>query len=78
MAAVRGNGSKFPCPVCLIPDDSMPGLQDNFEARTTQSMQDAYNLAANAKTAFERNEILKGYGLRFVEVSSVVEVELRY
>ena len=68
IAAVRGMGADFPCPVCLIPKDELPGLGRTFPARTTAEMREVYQRAQSADTLAERNTILQAVGLRDVEV----------
>lgn len=77
MALIRGFGSYAPCPVCLIPGDQLANLSINFPLRTKESMikyyQDAQDPDLNAS---EREQILKGIGLRDVEVHRLVKFEI--
>ncbi|KAF6755026.1 hypothetical protein DFP72DRAFT_1068157 [Ephemerocybe angulata] len=67
MAAIRGMGSVNPCPVCLIPSDELPGLGNEYPARTTADMQAIYEHAVCAETAAEREDLFKSVGLRNVK-----------
>lgn len=67
MALIRGGGSNYPCPVCLVPKDQMCD-GSTHPLRTSESMQRVYDEAAEMDTIKDREEHLKGYGLRFVEV----------
>jgi hypothetical protein len=71
MALTRGTNSNFPCPVCLIPNEK---LHDGtvYDSRTSESMQDVYNLAEGMSTAEEREAHLKDYGLRYVKVRQML------
>ena len=66
MALIRGGKSKFPCPICLVPDTQMSD-GSTHPLRTTESMQKVLEVA-RAMPSKEREEHLKGYGLRNVEV----------
>lgn len=70
MAAIRGYGSAFPCPVCLAPAEAYPALGGEYERRTPEGMKKIYNTAEQAKTASVREEDLKAAGLRRVWVCS--------
>lgn len=67
MALVRGTNSNFPCPVCLVPNEK---LHDGviYDLRTSESMERAYSEAEGMRTAEEREEHLKSYGLRYIRV----------
>ncbi|TEB31163.1 hypothetical protein FA13DRAFT_1629677, partial [Coprinellus micaceus] len=67
IAAIRGMGADFPCPVCLIPKDELPGLGKAFPVRTTVEMREVYQRAQSADTLAERNTILQAVGLWDVE-----------
>lgn len=66
---IRGLNSKFPCPVCLVPGDELTNLSTNFPLRTTSEMRQIYESSLDPDlSAAQREEILKSYGLRGVEV----------
>ena len=67
MALNRGVRSKFPCPVCLVPCDELHNGTVH-ECRTSESMQNVYRVAEEMRTADERKEHLKAYGIRPVKV----------
>ena len=67
MTLIRGLQSYAPCPVCLVPWDKLTNLSVNYELRTKDRMQEVYNEAQSLNAA-EKEELLKSYGLRDVEV----------
>ena len=44
MALIRGTNSKFPCPVCLVPDSQMSD-GSTHPLRTSENTQKVYNEA---------------------------------
>ena len=72
MALVWGFRSLYPCPVCLVPAADLSNLSKDFPLRTTETMRDVYNAAQSARTAEEKENILKEYGLRDVEVDIIL------
>ena len=66
MALIRGVKSKFPCPVCLVPDSQMSD-GSTHPLRTLESMQEVYD-EAQAMSSTEKEKHLKKYGLRDVKV----------
>lgn len=67
MALTRGAKAKFPCPVCLVPNEKLhEGVVHDL--RTSESMQRVYEMAKGANTSEERETLLKNYGLRYVKV----------
>lgn len=71
MAAVRGMGSDYPCPICLIPHDQFPGLDKKHPARTAENMKAIYEEAKACVTLADRDSVLKSASLRFVNVCSM-------
>lgn len=71
MALIRGTNSKFPCPVCLVPGDELCKGRV-YALRTTETMEKVYDEACQMSTASERNNHLKGYGLRYAQVCSIM------
>ena len=67
MTLIRGLGSKAPCPVCLVPGDQLTNLSETFEQRTKENMQKIYE-DAKELNAMDKEELLKTFGLREVEV----------
>lgn len=67
MALIRGVNSHFPCPVCLVPNAQMSDGSIHLP-RTSESMKEVYNKAAEYGSKKEQEEHLKKYGLRNVEV----------
>lgn len=71
MALIRGVNSKFPCPVCLVPKEEIcKGVVSDL--RTTETMEMVYNEAKEMDTAGERENLLKSFSLRDVEVSEIL------
>ena len=70
MALTRGANSKFPCPVYLVRKAEMcKGAE--YPLCTTKTMQEVYNTAKKAGTAEASENLLKGVGLRGVEVCKI-------
>jgi hypothetical protein len=67
MTLIRGLGSKSPCPICLIPRDQLTNLSETFERRTKENMWKIYE-DAKVLNATDKEELLKTFGLREVEV----------
>jgi hypothetical protein len=75
MALIRGVKSKFPCPICLVPQDDLSVHSSVPHALCTSShSQDILNTARARRLQEERESDLKGYSLRDVEVSSLYVV----
>ena len=70
MGLTRGKNGDFPCPICLVPRGMMcTGAVGDL--RTTEDMREIYNMASKMDTAREREELLKGYSTRYIEVCKV-------
>jgi len=67
MALIRGLGSHAPCPICLVPGDELANLSDDFELRSTSSMEEVYK-ASKDMSAAESETAFKALGLRDIEV----------
>jgi hypothetical protein len=75
MTLTRGHGSNRPCTVCLIPPARLAYPNGEvFEPRTKESMMRAHFEAFALKGTVRRNEALKEFGLRGIEVFSVFNV----
>ena len=73
MVVIRGFGSYAPCPVCLIPGDQLANLSTIFPLRTKEQMIKYYKEAQDPDlNVAEKEQILKGIGLRSVEVCNLV------
>ena len=71
MALVRGTNSKFPCPVCLVPQEELcKGIE--YPHRTTETMRQVYDDAIGATSAKVKEELLKNHGLRGIEVCRIL------
>jgi hypothetical protein len=68
MALTRGVNASYPCPTCLVPKREIPDLSLSHELRTTTSMQAIWNQGLQLN-ATEREDLLRSYGLRDVEVN---------
>jgi hypothetical protein len=71
IALIRGTNSKFPCPICLVPNDQLTNLTDKFALRTTELMKKVYD-EAQLLNLTEREQLLKEHGLRNVEVTTSI------
>lgn len=74
MALVRGVKANHPCPICLVPKTELSNLSEVFALRTTASMQEVWE-AAQGMNATQRDEYLRGYGLRDVEVAITITLD---
>lgn len=68
MALIRGQKGLFPCPRCLISDEEQGVPLASAPLRTTATTQDIINKAREERFAKDQEAILKGNGLRDVEV----------
>ncbi|KAF9780021.1 hypothetical protein BJ322DRAFT_1165130 [Thelephora terrestris] len=66
MALIRGGGSDYPCPICLVPKTQMCD-GSTHPLRTSEGMQKVYDEAVAMGTITQREEHLKNYGVRNVE-----------
>ncbi|KAF8968588.1 hypothetical protein BDZ97DRAFT_1902889 [Flammula alnicola] len=66
IALTHGGTSNFPCTICLVPKAEIPNLSKEFDMRTTQTMQEVWDRAQDMNST-DREELLKGYGLRDVK-----------
>ena len=73
MALIRGTNSKFPCPVCLVPDTQMSD-GSTHPLRTSESMQKVYDEAMAMASAKDQDNHLKNYGLRKVKVWKISQI----
>jgi hypothetical protein len=69
MSLTCGVGSKFPCPVCLVPDASLANIKEVYAPHTAEETQAIIKQAANMNIT-NSEALLKSYGLRPVQVSS--------
>ena len=68
MALIRGVTSLHPCPRCLIHKDQQGDLSQTAALRTAADMKAKVLEARETEYAYEKEEILKGCGLRDVDV----------
>jgi len=68
MSLTRGYRSKFPCPICLVPDVSLANISEVYPLRTAEQTQKIVTQAMNMNSV-GREVLLKGSGLRPVQVS---------
>ncbi|KAG1849526.1 hypothetical protein F4604DRAFT_1883786 [Suillus subluteus] len=64
MSLTRGVRSLWPCPVCLIPHNKLSDTSCRYPLRTSRDSQAVLAAVQAKETAEEREEVLKGYGLR--------------
>jgi len=70
MTLTRGAKCNFPCTVCLVPIEELSkGMV--YALRTTKTMKEVYNEAV-LMLVEDRNNLLKCYGLRNVEVCKLL------
>ena len=67
MTLIRGLRSYAPCPVCLVPGNKLADLSETFELRTKGKMREIFEQARELN-AMDKDELLKEYGLRDIEV----------
>lgn len=71
MSLTRGPKGLFPCPICLVPKESMcSGVE--CDIRTTKGMKKIYKEAEKMETAKERNNHLKSFGLCGIKVCGIL------
>ena len=68
MVLIRGVGSLFPCPWCLIPEAKLGNYSARAALRTTAGTKAKIQDAQGKRTATERKEVLEAAGLRDVDV----------
>ncbi|KAG1863490.1 hypothetical protein C8R48DRAFT_748092 [Suillus tomentosus] len=66
MALIRGLKGKFPCPVCLVPQDEQSVLRTH-ELRTCHQSKDVLRLARSMPSEKEKEDHLKAFSLRDVD-----------
>jgi hypothetical protein len=71
MALVRGVKANYPCPICLVPKEELSNLSQAFEIRTADGMREVWS-AAQEMNSTQREEHLRRYGLRDVEVAITI------
>jgi len=77
MLLIHGIGAKFPCPICLVPDDMLlEHLADGFTLRTAADTQDILVQASEMPLAKDRHKLIKEHGLRDIEVSICMDLSL--
>lgn len=70
MALIRGVGSLYPCPRCLVADVDLDNFSNRALARTAEQTRSTIEQAREEDLAGESEEILKQSGLRDVDVHS--------
>jgi hypothetical protein len=68
MALIRGMEGLCPCPICLVPADKQLDLSVDHHLRTAEETKGILQQAGAMQSAVEKEEILKTYGLRSIEV----------
>jgi hypothetical protein len=67
MALTRGVNGKYPCPVCLVPNDEQSSLDKTHPLRTAESCK-ALVMRSLTLNASEQEKLLKSQSLRPVIV----------
>jgi hypothetical protein len=68
--AIRNSQANHPCPTCLVHHDDLHKLSADADLRTSSSMRDVFDQATNLHGT-QREELLKSYGLQFLEVCDI-------
>jgi len=68
MALIRGLKGKFPCPICLVPQDMQSTFSDTYPLRTSAHSEDILKSARALPSKKEKEKMLKSFSLRDVEV----------
>jgi hypothetical protein len=68
MSLIRGLGGDFPCPVCLVPREEQSAFLDRHPLRTSIQSLNILTAARSTSTKKEKEDQLKAYSLRDVEV----------
>jgi hypothetical protein len=72
MSLIRGVGSKFPCPICLVPQGQLINPAKIYNLRTTESIIAVVQKARQQSTVAEGEDILKNHGLRGINVCNLL------
>ncbi|KAJ6554445.1 hypothetical protein B0H19DRAFT_1294201 [Mycena capillaripes] len=67
MSLIRGLQGYYPCPMCFVPYDAQSDLSSEYPLRTAEDSEQIITEARALRTAAEREEMLKGRGLRNVD-----------
>jgi hypothetical protein len=71
MALIRGSGGLCPCPICLIPKDKQSDLSISYTLRTAKDTQNVLKRADACNYDYEKQDLLKPLGLRYIKVESL-------
>lgn len=63
---IRGIGSNFPCPICLVPANEQVNLSKKYPERRVEKMEEIYRVAQKLPSG-PKDDLLKEFGLRDVE-----------
>jgi len=69
MALIRGMRGLCPCPVCLVPNKEQRNVTKVYPLRTAVQTKAVIEEVKSKRTESEKEEILKGQGIRSVSVS---------
>ncbi len=69
MSLIKGVGSLFPCPICLVPSESLMKVWEDFELRTGDKALLILADAQSQSTVKSREAVLSKWSLRPVAVS---------
>lgn len=70
MALTRGFRGLRPCPVCLVPQNDQRRLTERYPLRTIDGTRSTMELVKSARTAADKEILLKENGIRAISVSS--------
>ena len=73
MALIRGIGSNFPCPICLVPKEELNDLEKTYPLQTIKTMMKIVKQASEAPTKAASDMLLKNVGLRGLLVYSLFD-----
>jgi len=72
MALIRGINGLCPCPVCLVPSKEQQNITKQFPLRTADHTKKVIEEMKSKRTEAEKDELLKGYGIRAVSVNLIL------
>ncbi|KAK0474683.1 hypothetical protein EDD18DRAFT_1116421 [Armillaria luteobubalina] len=76
MALTRGVQSKFPCNICLVSKGCLLEMEETYNLQTMPWAQDIFKQAKEISNTTDRNEFLKKFSLRFIEVVLILTPRL--
>ena len=74
MALIRGVTSLYPCPRCLIPQADQGDPSTVAPSRTAEGTKNMIDKARSQRLLGEKEEVLRGAGLRDIDVGRCVPI----